>query len=146
MRQKEAVSEQGQQLRGDGSKNAPIVIEQVKGETSSKKPQSKRRGTRQSLSTRGGTSSTPAKPTCTRCGKQKHQRGVRCPARDAICHKCNRKGHYSNQCFSKTVAAATNELRVIPNQFNHNFHMIVSESDEAGFVRSTCGHMNSGTI
>ena len=52
VRQKEAVSEQGQQLRGDGSKNAPIVIEQVKGETSSKKPQSKRRGTGRSLSTR----------------------------------------------------------------------------------------------
>ena len=41
VRQKEAVSEQGQLLRGDGSKNSPIVIEQVKGETSSKKPQSK---------------------------------------------------------------------------------------------------------
>ena len=24
--------------------------------------------------------------------------------------------------------------RVIPNQFNQSFHMIVSESDEAGFV------------
>ena len=112
VRQKEAVSEQGQLLRGDGSKNSPIVIEQVKGETSSKKPKSKRRGTGRSLSTRGGTNSTPAKPLCTRCGKPKHDKGVRCPARDAICHKCNRKGHYSNQCFSKTVAATTNELNL----------------------------------
>ena len=37
-------------------------------------------------------------------------------------------------------------IRVIPNQFNQSFHMIVSESDEAGFVWSTCGHMNSATI
>ena len=41
MRQKKAISEQGQQRRGDGSKNAPIIIEQVIGETLSKKPQSK---------------------------------------------------------------------------------------------------------
>ena len=33
VRQKEAVSEQGQQLRGDCSKQAPIVVEQVKGST-----------------------------------------------------------------------------------------------------------------
>ena len=41
VRQKEAVSEQGMQLRGDGSTNSPIVLEQVKGESWSKKPQSK---------------------------------------------------------------------------------------------------------
>ena len=28
----------------------------------------------------------------------------------------------------------TDTIWVIPNQFNQSFHMIVSESDEAGFV------------
>ena len=110
-RQREAISEQGQQLRGDGSRHAPIVTEQVK-VTPTKNPQSKRRDRGRSLSSGGGSSSGTTKPKCTRCGKPKHDRGARCPAKDATCHKCNRKGHYSNQCFSKTVAAAgaTDEL------------------------------------
>ena len=45
---------------------------------------------------------------CMRCGKPTHPRD-KCPARDAICHRCNRKGHYSSQCLSKTVFAASQE-------------------------------------
>ena len=88
VRQKEAVSQHGQELRGDGSKRSPIVIERVE----------------------GGSRSTPGTSMCTRCGKPRHNKGDRCPARDATCHKCNRKGHYLKQCFSKKVAASTNEL------------------------------------
>ena len=40
---------------------------------------------------------------CTRCGKGPHSRD-KCPARESECHKCHRKGHYSSQCMSKTVA------------------------------------------
>ena len=110
VRQREAVSEQGQQLRGDGSKQAPIVVEQVKGSTPSRRSQTRKRASGRSLSTRGGANSTTAaapKQICTRCGKQKHDKGVRCPAKDAICRKCNRKGHYNSQCFSKTVATVS---------------------------------------
>ena len=39
VRQKEAIAEQNLQLRGDGSKQSPIVLEQVKGT----KPQQRRR-------------------------------------------------------------------------------------------------------
>ena len=38
-----------------------------------------------------------------RCGKGQHSRHS-CPARDATCHRCQRKGHYSSQCRSRTVA------------------------------------------
>ena len=75
VRQKEAVSQHGQELRGDGSKRSPIVIERVE----------------------GGSRSTPGTSMCTRCGKPRHNKGDRCPARDATCHKCNRKGHYLKQ-------------------------------------------------
>ena len=44
---------------------------------------------------------------CTRCGYDKHKEGQKCPARMATCHKCNRKGHFSAKCFSKTVALVT---------------------------------------
>ena len=47
---------------------------------------------------------------CTRCGRTKHRPGDKCPAKTAICHKCNRKGHYAaSQCFSKTVSTATQD-------------------------------------
>ena len=39
---------------------------------------------------------------CTRCGKESHPRN-QCPARDAINHKCGKKGHYSLQCRSKRL-------------------------------------------
>ena len=101
------MSEQGQQLRGDGSKQAPIVVKQVKGSTPSKKPRTSKHATGRLLSSRGGASGTTAvatKQICTRCGKQKHDKGVRCPAGNDICRKCNHKGRYSSQYFSKTVA------------------------------------------
>ena len=41
------------------------------------------------------------------CGRARHSNGDNCPAKSAICHKCNRKRHYSVQCFSKTTAAAS---------------------------------------
>lgn len=69
-----------------------------------------------SLSVKGGASSTTAPTTkqiCTKCGKQKYDKGARCPARDTICHKCNCKGHNSSQCFSKIVATVNaNELNL----------------------------------
>ena len=43
--------------------------------------------------------------TCTHCGREPHPR-EKCPARDAICHCCNKKGHWGAVCRSKTVAAS----------------------------------------
>ena len=95
--QKEAITEQNSQLRGDGSKQSPIVLGQVKGN----KLQARRRDTVRSDKPphdKGAARST-------RCGRSKHQKGDRCPAKEAICHKCNREGHFQSKCFSKTVAA-----------------------------------------
>ena len=43
-----------------------------------------------------------AKP-CGRCGKGHYGRD-KCPAKDATCHKCQKRGHFSSQCFSKRTA------------------------------------------
>ena len=45
---------------------------------------------------------------CSRCGKEPHTRN-KCPAKDAVCHACQKKGHYSSQCRSKTVDESTLE-------------------------------------
>ena len=112
-RQKEAIAEQNSQLRGDGSKQAPILLGQVRGNPSSR-PTSRRRDiavrSDKRSSVTDATRVSLGKPQCTRCGRSKHQTGDRCPAKEATCHKCNRIGHYQSQCFSKTVAATTNEL------------------------------------
>ena len=43
---------------------------------------------------------------CTRCGKGPHQR-QQCPAKDAVCFNCKKKGHFSGQCLSKSSREAT---------------------------------------
>ena len=47
---------------------------------------------------------------CRRCGKSSHPRQS-CPAKDATCFRCNRKGHYGSQCLSKTVAEIADPLQ-----------------------------------
>ena len=42
---------------------------------------------------------------CTRCGRGPHSR-QHCPAREATCHNCKKKGHYKSQCFSKVSEVA----------------------------------------
>ena len=44
---------------------------------------------------------------CTRCGRGWHPR-ERCPAREAICHKCGSKGHYKSECRTKSVSEVAN--------------------------------------
>lgn len=63
----------------------------------------------------GGAVGVGAKSLCTRCGKGRHPPGAKCPACSVVDYRCNRKGHYESQCFSKTVApteelTATDEL------------------------------------
>ena len=102
IRQKEAVKEQHVQLR-DSNKDNPIVVEGVH----SNRPQGRPAGASREISNKSQTGR--ANPQCSRCGGHKHLATERCPARGAICHRCNRKGHYQSQCFSKTVASCTSE-------------------------------------
>lgn len=39
---------------------------------------------------------------CLCCGRDHHQNG-RCPARAAVCFKCQKKGHFATVCPSKQV-------------------------------------------
>ena len=45
----------------------------------------------------------PDERSCTRCSRERHPRD-KCPVKDAQCHNCQRKGHYSTQCFRRTVS------------------------------------------
>ena len=114
IRQKEAVYEQQRELQGGGRAKAPIVVEEVRHD---KKHYQKMRGgsNYKPQQPRGGTTILKGGP-CMRCGKPRHATPDKCPARSAICHKCNRKGHYGSQCLSKTRAAATQEVEADPEE------------------------------
>ena len=43
--------------------------------------------------------SRPNKNGCWNCGQNRHPQS-RCPARDAVCHACERTGHFSKMCRS----------------------------------------------
>ena len=49
---------------------------------------------------------TPSPKRCTCCGKELHMCS-KCPAKDAVCHKFQKKGHYGSLCRSKTVDEST---------------------------------------
>ena len=46
----------------------------------------------------------PPPTNCRRCGRGAHSHQS-CPAKDALCYRCNKKGHYSSQCLSNTIFA-----------------------------------------
>ena len=124
IRQKEAVQEQHQQLQADSSRDKPIVLDQVHSNTggarglyfksqwseSAAGSASRRAISQGSDSTTVSSRQCRATSQCRRCGKQQHQSGEVCPAGGATCHRCNRRGHFQAQCFSKTIATSTNEL------------------------------------
>ena len=108
IRQKEAITEQQTEL---GGKRNPILVEAVNSRPQAQSATSTEEVRQHSsypqrLQRGGAHGGRPrfASQQCTRCGWERHAPGVRCPASKAICHKCNRVGHFSAKCFSKGAA------------------------------------------
>ena len=51
---------------------------------------------------------------CMRCGKQDHQPGERCPAKNAKCKECHKVGHFHKVCQSKKRATQRAHLAQVP--------------------------------
>ena len=119
LRQKEAVKEQNLQLQsGIGSQVSPLnAIKSAfpateKGLRPDRGHDNSGRSRRPQTYTHDrATLGKTEEPKCTCCGKGKHPTVATCPAASAICHRCNRKGHYESQCYSKTKVS-TDELTV----------------------------------
>ena len=117
VRQREAVHEQQEILKcGQGDMKTVDTLKEKKTSGQQKRPfrVPPKGGPRQ----RSGTNHK-----CTRCGKGPHSRQT-CPARDAVCHTCQKKGHYRSQCFSRSVANV-----VTPS--------LESDEEEKGFYLNT---------
>ena len=79
---------------------------------------------------------SPSGPQCSRCSHAKHTAGDRCPAMGATCHKCNRNGHFSAQCFSKMVAvvpAGTGDIQEDLGEDQPMFLGSVTSSEETSW-------------
>ena len=133
LRQAESVREQHQTLQGAGgqagnSRSNPIQLDLVRprGETPRETPpRSKpRRGRPKPDSSK--------KKQCTRCGHGSHNHAD-CPPRDATCHKCQRKGHYSAQCFSKSVPSGHSRLVVSSLRICGHLPICTSSTPGSGF-------------
>ena len=115
IRQKEAVREQGQEL--DKNSSEPSSFEEMEKSIAElqasidelkRNPGGRgRRGGRPLKRPGGASGRTLSTATCSRCGYEQHQSGDKCPAMEATCHRCNRKGHFSSRCFSKTAGPST---------------------------------------
>ena len=94
IRQQEAVGEQQRELNTTAAERADI--ENIHSLSRRRQRDTTRRD-------------TPPRRTCIRCGGDLHPR-ERCPAKDATCHHCRKKGHYSAQCLTKRqVSEVTHE-------------------------------------
>ena len=102
VRQREAVKEQQQVLKGTGSSN----LDEMQQSYSKRQPES-RRGP-QYYNQWNTKNKTPDPKPCIRCGRGRHPR-EKCPAKDVTCHRCQKRGHYGSCCRTKLDELSTSE-------------------------------------
>ena len=123
VRQKEAVQEQRQEMHYGRTKTS---IEEI---SRRQKPDSGKFNYK-----KGATQpkSNKWKRSCFRCGQQWHRPVEDCPARKATCFKCNRKGHFGNQCLSATASAQ--EIEVDSGEEDGVFLGAVGNSNKTSWI------------
>ena len=105
VRQREAVWEQQQTLQGDKI-DMPGVVDAVSQKSSQKKvkPVYHKNNHKQP--------NTDSPKKCFRCGKNPHPRNA-CPAKDVICRKCQKRGHFAAVCRTKTIHNVEQESQTL---------------------------------
>ena len=104
IRQREAVHEQQQTLKGDGRANAEIEAVHSPRKYKQRTGAGQRTERREKWTSARPQSNSRAGEKCGRCGRERHPR-EKCPAKDEQCHNCKRRGHFSSQCRSKAVSS-----------------------------------------
>ena len=107
IRQSEAVQEQQRELKGAES-GRPGNVDNVHSRRRPNYSDKRVESSRQRETSSGTAREKQRDKQCSRCGKGQHPRD-KCPAREATCHNCQRKGHNSSQCHSKSVTPLTSE-------------------------------------
>ena len=115
-RQSESVKKQQPTVRGQEKEQMAVeVIRKKPGRLPSRNPNLP--GTNPPLNRNHG---------CTRCGQLPKHDKKNCPAKDSICHKCHKKGHYKAVCRSKRLVG---EVQASDDSENEFLGVIHSETD-----------------
>ena len=98
VRESEAIKQQQTAIRPDDTPNVGAV--------------NRRSPWRHGQKTQKPRQTPPTRPSviCTRCGQAPHSR-MQCLARDQICNKCKKKGHFQKVCKSKAVPRGIGEIQ-----------------------------------
>ena len=128
-RQWEARKENVREIRGE----TPAKVDFVKS-----KPKSKNKGKwgkKQSKSTHNPTQDKGE--SCWFCGHERHARS-KCPAKDATCKKCGKRGHYGNLC-NNGKPHPTSRVHEVCNEEQET--IFLGEISSVGEVNNTNSHL-----
>ncbi|UYV65638.1 K02A2.6-like [Cordylochernes scorpioides] len=106
VRQSESVKNQQKEIRQDTENRNVDVIDRKGGRNGTIFQKTRMKGTKTYNSNfpknpQGWSSNEKRK--CFRCGYYQGHSKEQCPAKDAICNKCRKKGHFAKVCQTKTV-------------------------------------------
>ena len=92
---------------------------------------------------------TDSKKICFFCGLRYHNRAS-CPAKNAICHKCNKKGHFFKVCRSTLRCTTASSVCVIESApqclvyatetvviANYNLSVLIDTGSSASYINKT---------
>ncbi|KAK7878780.1 hypothetical protein WMY93_030940 [Mugilogobius chulae] len=103
-RQSEEIKRQQSDLRGEGSTSKTVMdavhVKKVKPNKFKGREQKQLKSLKPQMTKQDN-------KTCSKCGKAPAHPAVQCPAKNAECHNCGKRGHYGRVCRSNT---AVNEL------------------------------------
>ena len=108
VRQSESVKSQQSIVRGQGDASQPVKVDRIH----KSKPQKSQKNW-QKLHGKAGkqpvNQSDPTDDVCKRCGKSPVHKRTQCPAKDAQCQKCKKKGLFQAVCLSGKVNAVVED-------------------------------------
>ena len=77
---------------------------------------------------RGQSSLQHKQDRCSRCVKTPSHSRRQCPAREAICHRCHKKGHYQSMCRTLPKQSIQSITSEVPEGFSDQFLGVVTDS------------------
>ncbi|UYV77068.1 SDK2, partial [Cordylochernes scorpioides] len=106
VRQSESVKNQQKEIRQDTENRNVDVINRKGGRNGTNFQKTRMKGTKtynSNFPKNPQGCSSYEKRKCFRCGYYQGHSKEQCPAKDAICNKCRKKGHFAKVCHTKTV-------------------------------------------
>ena len=119
--QHEAIHEQ-EVIFDTGESSQPSSVDAIKHKRAFKTESTKG----QTVTDKNSKASGQSK-NCSRCGRCPHSRHM-CPAKDATCHACKKKGHFKSQCYSTEAIA---DIITSKNEYDNSDITFLNTIDSA---------------